>query len=446
MQQYHADMARQKQEYEAINGAGSYDQHMNQPRDFGMGEGSIQPGMSQQNPGGQTTWNPQQQPGQMAAQVQPQPQPGQTQQQPGQMPQTGLMGAENALQGGLMGGLQALGGGIDQGAAWVNQNTAAGVGGFQPYMQQGQNANNQQSALSGAMGPQAQQQAYDNFISSPGQAWLQEKGERAVTRNAAAMGGLGGGRVQQELQRQGQGLAAQDFQNSFDRLGTLSNRGMQGAQGAGNLYGQAGNTLGQMGLQGGMQAGNMFQNTGTNIANARNQAGRDIAAGVGGMSSSLADLINQQGQGISDLTGQAGSNLAGIVAGSGEQQAAGQMTLAEMLAKQRQDAAAVNAGLPGLPGTTQTKGWLGGIGDAAAGIGTGAKAVGIGFSDIRLKTNIQAVGATPGGSTVYAWDWNTDGRRLTGATSGVGVIAQEVPEAALMGPEGYLMVDYGKVV
>jgi len=61
MQQYHADMARQKQEYEAINGAGSYDQHMNQPRDFGMGEGSIQPGMGQQNPGGQPTWNPQQQ-------------------------------------------------------------------------------------------------------------------------------------------------------------------------------------------------------------------------------------------------------------------------------------------------------------------------------------------------------------------------------------------------
>jgi len=371
---------------------------------------------------------------------------GPQQQQQSYQQQTGLMGAENALQGGLMGGLQALGGGIDQGASWVNQNTAAGVGGFQPYIQQGQDANSQQAALSGAMGPQAQQQAYDNFISSPGQAWLREKGDRAVTRNASAMGGLGGGRVMQELQRQGQGLAAQDFQNSFNRLGTLSDRGMQGAQGAGQLYGQAANTLGQMGLQGGIQGSNMFQNTGTNIANARNQAGRDIAAGVGGMTSSLADLINQQGQGISDLTGQQGGNLAGIIAGSGEQQAAGQMTLAEQLALQRQQAAATNAGLPGLPGTTQTKGWLGGIGDAAAGIGTGAKAVGIGFSDIRLKTNIQAVGATPGGATIYTWDWNTDGRRITGAASGVGVIAQEVPEAAIMGPEGYLMVDYSKVV
>ena len=274
------------------------------------------------------------------------------------VPPTGLIGAEQAFQGGLYGGLNALGGGLDQAESGVRGMIGSGVGGYQPYIQQGQQANSQQSALSGAMGPEAQQRAYDAFISSPGQAWLREKGERAVTRNASALGGLGGGRVQQELQRQGQGLAAQDFENSFARLGTLSDRGMQGAIGAGNLYGQGASMLGNIGLQGGLQASNMFQNTGTNIANARTQAGRDIAGGVAGTTSDLANLINERGTGFAEMYDQSGGNIAEFLAKMGESGALNEQQLAQMLAQLNQGAGGQVGSLPPLagnysPGTTE---------------------------------------------------------------------------------------------
>jgi len=68
-----------------------------------------------------------------------------------------------------------------------------------------------QSALAGLLGPEAQAQAFAQFQASPGQEFLTEQAERALLRNQAATGGLGGGNVLQELQRQAIGLAQQDF-------------------------------------------------------------------------------------------------------------------------------------------------------------------------------------------------------------------------------------------
>jgi hypothetical protein len=73
-------------------------------------------------------------------------------------------------------------------------------------------------ALSGALGPEAMQQAIDGFVASPGQDFIREQGEQAITRNSAAIGGLGGGLVRQELQKQGQGLAATNMQQFLQNL------------------------------------------------------------------------------------------------------------------------------------------------------------------------------------------------------------------------------------
>ena len=129
------------------------------------------------------------------------------------VPQTGLIGAESALQGGLRGGLAGI-------EARVNQAGQT----LSPYTQGGNQAFGLQSALSGAMGPEAQRQAFANYNESPEVAYQREMGERAITRNAAATGGLGGGRVQQELQRHAIGLAQQDYGNSFNRLGPSPRR------------------------------------------------------------------------------------------------------------------------------------------------------------------------------------------------------------------------------
>lgn len=60
------------------------------------------------------------------------------------------------------------------------------------------------------------------------------------------------------------------------------------------------------------------------------------------------------------------------------------------------------------------------------------------MSDARLKTNVVKLGAVDG-VNVYAYDY------IWGGPREVGVMAQEVPHAAVKHPSGYLMVDYSKV-
>jgi len=66
------------------------------------------------------------------------------------------------------------------------------------------------------------------------------------------------------------------------------------------------------------------------------------------------------------------------------------------------------------------------------------------MSDIRLKRDIRRIGALPSGLPVYEF------RYLWSDEPMVGVMAQEalgiVPDAVLMHPSGFLMVDYSKVV
>jgi hypothetical protein len=70
-------------------------------------------------------------------------------------------------------------------------------------------------------------------------------------------------------------------------------------------------------------------------------------------------------------------------------------------------------------------------------------------SDVRLKENIKPAGNV-GGVNFYTWDWNVEGKRIAGDQATFGVLAQEVrethPEAIQEGSDGYLRVDYSKIV
>lgn len=97
---------------------------------------------------------------------------------------------------------------------------------FEPYVQPGRDAFQKTAALSGALGAEQEQQAINQFIESPGQAFLRQRAERALLRNQAAIGGLGGGNVRQALQEQAIGLAAQQQQQRLANLGAISDVGM----------------------------------------------------------------------------------------------------------------------------------------------------------------------------------------------------------------------------
>ena len=114
---------------------------------------------------------------------------------------------------------------------------------FAPFREAGVSALEQQQALLGLSGVEAQQAAMGAFQESPGQAFLRERGEQAVTRQASAIGGLGGGQVRSELQRQGIGFAQQDLQNQLARLGSIAGQGQAATSNVAQLGGQSASNI-----------------------------------------------------------------------------------------------------------------------------------------------------------------------------------------------------------
>lgn len=68
------------------------------------------------------------------------------------------------------------------------------------------------------------------------------------------------------------------------------------------------------------------------------------------------------------------------------------------------------------------------------------------YSDIRMKHNIKLVGKTPAGTNIYSYEYKPEFKDIAGYGEQIGVMAHEVPHAAFMTDNGYLMVDYSKVI
>jgi hypothetical protein len=170
-------------------------------------------------------------------------------------------------------------------------------------------------------------------IESPYTAFLREQGMRANLAGAAATGGLGGGNVQKELQRFGQGLAAQGLQQQFNNLGSLSSMGMQGAQGmsglatgragalgditlntVGNIAGQRTNIANAQGTAG-LNRANIGQQTGQNIAQMQYGTGQDIGAGRARAGELQAGQLQNAYAGQSNLLQNLGINQANLIGG-----------------------------------------------------------------------------------------------------------------------------------
>ena len=295
----------------------------------------------------------------------------------------GLTLGEEALTEGQRASLQNL--------ALTQQRTSGlydkGIGYYEPYTQAGIGAYNQQAALSGALGPEAQQKAYAAYQQSPGVAFAQQEAERAILRNASALGGLGGGNVRDELSRRAVGTYMQDFQNQFGRLGEVSAQGYNAASQAAGMRGmQAGSeqTLGMTAAQIPMNVGSAiaqgrFQ-TGQTIGGQRGQlgqvmgnqayqAGSDIASAIANTTSSLSALTNAQGAGMSDIMSNTVNNVNNLyqAAAAGDSEAISQ--LQSMLANLSTGSGSSYSNIPIVPGATTN------LTGAVAGIASGFKQV-----------------------------------------------------------------------
>lgn len=161
----------------------------------------------------------------------------------------------------------------------------------------GLRAQEQQQALLGLSGTQAQEQAFQQFRESPGQAFLRQRGEQALLRQSAALGGLGGGQVRSALQQQGIGFAQQDLQNQLARLSGIAGQGQAATAGVANLGAGVASGVGQLGL-----LGAQAQAAGT-LGQAAAQS--RFAGQLGGSLSGLLVSRQQTGEQVPQQTRQA---------------------------------------------------------------------------------------------------------------------------------------------
>lgn len=284
---------------------------------------------------------------------------------------TQLYNKGNGISGsGLNPAFQALNqGGLDA-TARINQTQGQvgdiykqGLSYLDPYMQQGSQANNLQAALSGAMGPEAQKQAYAQYQQSPGVAFAQQEAERALLRNASATGGLGGGNTLRDLTQLATGMYMQDYNNQFNQIGTVADRGLSASTTGAGLQGQQAQV--QAGL--GQFAAGIPMNVAGAQAGMQFQAGRDQASAIQGTTSALSNLINQQGDGMTDILGNSTTTIATLFQNAANGDAKSKEDLAAILGNLSTSNASMVGSQPIIQG--QPSNMLGTVGQVASGVG-----------------------------------------------------------------------------
>jgi hypothetical protein len=159
------------------------------------------------------------------------------------------------------------------------------IGGFQPFQEAGAQAFDQQQALAGLQGPEAQQAAISQIESSPFLQSQIEQGERALLQRAGATGGLRGGNVQAALAQFRPQMLQQAIEQQYGRLGGFAGTGL-GVTEALYRGGQASAT-GQASAAGSLGQG---------VAGLLQQQGAARAGGQLAGAAPFANLLNLPGQ------------------------------------------------------------------------------------------------------------------------------------------------------
>jgi hypothetical protein len=245
---------------------------------------------------------------------------------------TGFYGAVQQFDQGKAQGLAQLAAGAGQARQDVLSGTYAGLKELQPYSDAGRAAMQQEAALSGALGPEAQQQAIDSFIESPGQKYLREQQEQALLRNSAAIGGLGGGRVRTALQEQAMGIAATQQQQYLTNLRDIASRGQNAATTGAGMYQTAGTQLAELADSLGVRGADLTRFTAAEKAQLANQTGLSIAALDQAIGAASAGQLATLGGQLSSVLSGSLTDIASLGQQSATNQLQGQQDISTLLA------------------------------------------------------------------------------------------------------------------
>lgn len=182
------------------------------------------------------------------------------------------------------------------------QAGAGSIGQFQPFQQAGQQAFQQQQALAGLLGQDAQRQAIAGIEGSAGFQANVRQGEEALLQRASATGGLRGGNIQAALAQFRPQMLQQEIDKQYGRLGGFAATGL-GATEALYRGGQA-SAVNQA-----SQAGAL----GSNVANLLGQQGAAMAGGELGQARALGQILNIPSQ-IAGMRAGGGGGFGGLQA------------------------------------------------------------------------------------------------------------------------------------
>lgn len=203
----------------------------------------------------------------------------------------------------------------NQAAALTQQQYATQQAQMAPWLQAGTGAVNSLADLTGVSGNTGaagygsltQPFTAADFVADPGYQFSLDQGQKALERSAAAKGGLLSGAAIKAAQTYGQGTAAQEYDDVYNRYNTnqtnIYNR-LAGLSGTGQT---TANQLGTAGANA-TSAANNYTTSGT-AANAAGQVGAANAytTGLNSVGSTLGNFFSG-----SSTSGSSGGNLGGV--------------------------------------------------------------------------------------------------------------------------------------
>lgn len=237
-----------------------------------------------------------------------------------------LLAGNQAAIGSLGQGFDAARGDLTSGYNQAGQtldaayNEATGV--FEPTAQQGAGASQLQAALSGALGPEAQATALQNYQQSPGQDFLAKQQEQSLLRNQAALGGglSASPRVMSALQEQAFGRAQTDFDNQFNRLGAIAGRGDVANQSIANLRAGLGESRAGIQQQLAQLLSGLSTGRGSGIAGLQSEGSANLANLNTSTAAQLAQALQAQGTTSGNVLIGQGSEQAQLAQNLGQAQ------------------------------------------------------------------------------------------------------------------------------
>jgi hypothetical protein len=157
----------------------------------------------------------------------------------------------------------------------------------QPWLQAGQNALTKLTSAS-----EYTPFGMDQFKQDPGYGFRMSEGMKALERSAAARGGLLSGGTLKGIQRYGQDLGSQEYQNAFNRYQAERQARLGPLQSLAGVGQTTANTLGQYGQNYANQANQLGMINATNQGNLALGMGNIRASQYGTAGSALNQALN----------------------------------------------------------------------------------------------------------------------------------------------------------